>query len=655
MKKLCFFLLLSLLAFPSMAQVPTYVPTNGLQGWWPFSGNANDQSGLNRNGVVTGAALSTDRNGNPNSAYLFNGTSDKIFVPATGIINVKRTTVSAWMKYIGNAASLTFDTYFQFGDYGSHSFAYAYDFPNTNLSLYQPCKSSIYPDTDLNNSWHHVVVVQDSLITKVYVDGIKIDSSNSASAICYAGTNTLLFGASPSGTQWVTGYLDDIGFWTRALTAAEILTIYTTGCNLALTNHPLSQTINLGNTTSFSVSATANTSIGYQWQTNTGFGFQNLQNAGQYSGATSPTLTISGTGLNNNNQQFRCIVSSINCSNTLTSNTATLTINGGINSALTGAPKAVPYQAVVRQANGQLLANHPLKVRCSLHDSIGTGTIIYQETHTTSTSALGLITLSIGSGTNTTGNFSIINWGQNKKFVQVEFDTTATGNNYSDLGTQQLMSVPYALFAETAGTALSGPKGDVGAQGPAGATGPIGLTGATGPAGPTGAQGPPGTGGFVHYIGELFGGGIVVSVWKTGGTEHGLIASLTDLNVSPQAWSNVTSGTTGSQSRVTGLVNTNAILNQNGHTSSAAKLCDDYTSGGFSDWYLPAAWELNQCYNAAFILSTVLGETDGCKPDMYWSSTESDADSAVYISFGIGMQNAFSKGNNAYVRAVRSF
>ena len=60
--------------------MPNYVPTNGLVGWWPFNGNANDESANNNNGIINGPVLTTDRDGNANSAYDFNGTTDFIEV-----------------------------------------------------------------------------------------------------------------------------------------------------------------------------------------------------------------------------------------------------------------------------------------------------------------------------------------------------------------------------------------------------------------------------------------------------------------------------------------------------------------------------------------------------------------------------------------------
>jgi hypothetical protein len=158
-----------------------------------------------------------------------------------------------------------------------------------------------------------------------------------------------------------------------------------------------------------------------------------------------------------------------------------------------------------------------------------------------------------------------------------------------------------------------------------------------------------------HYIGESYGGGIVVAVWKINGVEHGLIASLTDISASAQ-WSSIKDGLIGAtaQSQFDGQANTTAIVAQ-GDISGAAYLCDNYTSGGFNDWYLPAAWELNQCYNAAFIVNTILGATNGFQYDYYWSSTETTRDVAWYQGFVYGYSFFDGKLMKARVRAVRRF
>ena len=123
-------------------------------------------------------------------------------------------------------------------------------------------------------------------------------------------------------------------------------------------------------------------------------------------------------------------------------------------------PQGIPYQAVTRNAQGQPLASTNVKVRFSILDSIFTGTAIYVETHSLTTSSLGLFTANVGTGTASSGLFNNINWGQNFKFLKVELDTTATGNSYIVLGTQQMMSVPYALYAGSVNNVNSNSSGN---------------------------------------------------------------------------------------------------------------------------------------------------------------------------------------------------
>jgi hypothetical protein len=168
-------------------------------------------------------------------------------------------------------------------------------------------------------------------------------------------------------------------------------------------------------------------------------------------------------------------------------------------------------------------------------------------------------------------------------------------------------------------------------------------------------------GDFTHYIGELYQGGIIVALWKTGSTEHGLIASLADVSTA-SVWSNVglTIGST-AQNPFDGLSNCNAIIAQSGFTGGAAKLCRDYTGGGYSDWYLPASWEIKLCYNAAYIVNPILGAANGFKTsttdaDGYWSSTETGMISAYCLRFYDGaIANNGNKGFTFRVRAVRKF
>jgi hypothetical protein len=173
--------------------------------------------------------------------------------------------------------------------------------------------------------------------------------------------------------------------------------------------------------------------------------------------------------------------------------------------------------------------------------------------------------------------------------------------------------------------------------------------------------------GFSHYIGELYGGGIVVAVWKVAGVEKGLIASLENMQTSVASYMMAWSGNTGTligataQSPIDGQANTTAIIGQIGSTTNkAATVCDAYSNtetgtGVYSDWYLPSVWELNQCFNAAFVVNTILGATNGFKLAGYWSSTEFNGTLALNYDFHSGYESTNAKYSTVWVRAVRAF
>ncbi len=119
------------------------------------------------------------------------------------------------------------------------------------------------------------------------------------------------------------------------------------------------------------------------------------------------------------------------------------------------APQSVPYQAVARNSSGNLIQNQTVSIRFTIHSGSAAGTIVYQETQPATTSSLGLFSVNIGQGIpiSTYGPFSGIDWGSAPKFTQVEIDITG-GTSYMDMGTQQMLSVPYALYAETSGHAV---------------------------------------------------------------------------------------------------------------------------------------------------------------------------------------------------------
>lgn len=155
-------------------------------------------------------------------------------------------------------------------------------------------------------------------------------------------------------------------------------------------------------------------------------------------------------------------------------------------------PQGIYYQAVVRDSSGNLVQNKPVSLRFSIHNSTPSGSIIYQQTDTIAADMMGLITVVVGGGGSITqGNFGSINWALGSKFMQVEVDASG-GINYTDMGTTQMLSVPYALYAASAGNNTVGPTGATGPPGQTGATGVTGVTGATGVSGVLNAGTAPG-------------------------------------------------------------------------------------------------------------------------------------------------------------------
>jgi len=145
------------------------------------------------------------------------------------------------------------------------------------------------------------------------------------------------------------------------------------------------------------------------------------------------------------------------------------------------APQGINYQAVARDISGAILQTQNISIRFTISNGSG-GTTLYQETQNATTNQFGLFTLNVGNGTPVIGNFTSIAWATVTPWLQVEMDP-AGGIAYVNMGTSQLLSVPYSLFA------ASGNPGPQGATGPPGIQGPQGNTGLTGAPGPQGQDG----------------------------------------------------------------------------------------------------------------------------------------------------------------------
>ncbi|MFT5054671.1 MAG: hypothetical protein ACI97X_001701 [Oceanospirillaceae bacterium] len=344
------------------------------------------------------------------------------------------------------------------------------------------------------------------------------------------------------------------------------------------------------------------------------------------------------------------------------------------NSASAQAPSGFTYQSVLRDANNDLIINTAVGTQISILQTTSAGTAVYVETHAETTNANGLLTLQVGAGSVQSGTFASIDWSAGPYFVKTETDP-AGGAAYTITGTQQMMSVPYALYAETSGTGgATGPQGPTGADG---ATGATGSDGATGPQGPTGNDGDNGQGGLTQEgtgitvtgagvvddpyivsttsacglsIGDTHQGGIIFYLDPSGC--HGLIAAPSDQDTSA-AWYNGSYLDTRAYGSglFEGKYNTQLINWIQGGATSAAAIAR-FGPG----WHLPSIEELNKMYqNIGQGNALGLGNVGGFANNDYWSSTEIEAGSAWKQSFNEGWQVLDNKFNTNDVRAVRAF
>jgi len=349
---------------------------DGLVGYWPFCGNANDESGNGNDGAVNGATLTEDRFGNAGSAYSFDG-DDVITMVNSNVLsainNASELTVSFWATDEGGGgersilSSYTIPTgglYLVNGYYGSSEFGVAI---SPTGSVFNTPVSS--PET-----FHHFVVSYNGSATatnerlNVFVDGVEsaISYPYSVPSQLGAGASSLFFGARHSINlqpidNW-NGLLDDITIYNRAFSPDEVAQLYA------------------------------------------------VQSTGDLS---------AGSGY----------------------------ITSG---PLANVPRGISYQAVARDAQGQAIASSPVNVRFTLHEGTPSGTAEYSETHSLTTNEIGLFSTYFGSGTAITSAFDSIVWSNTTKFLQVEIDL---GNGYVDMGTQQLMSVPFSYRANEAAAA----------------------------------------------------------------------------------------------------------------------------------------------------------------------------------------------------------
>ena len=328
MKNLLLVALVTLgLTASTMAQnLPNYVPSNGILGWWPFNGNANDESVNGNNGTVNGATLTTDRFGNANSAYSFDGVNDNILVQMNSTLapsGKQNYTYSLWFQANPGEGVLA---HIFTGTSGANISNYGLGFDSSRIDFnhYPFINYQTSPDTTARYIWTNILVdinqVNDTV--KFYKNGIYWYEGLVSTLEPSAGL--LAFGALIDNNGGFEGKIDDIGIWGRSLSQQEITNLYnSTNCSNNLTISSATSQLQTGNTAIFSAT-TSDVNPSYVWQSNFGQGYQTLNDVENYSGTNTSSLNISNVQLSEHNQPIRVITTSGECVDT--SNIATISI-----------------------------------------------------------------------------------------------------------------------------------------------------------------------------------------------------------------------------------------------------------------------------------------------------------------------------------------
>jgi len=291
--------------------------------------------------------------------------------------------------------------------------------------------------------------------------------------------------------------------------------------------------------------------------------------------------------------------------------------------AIAQSPQMMSYQAVVRNANNALVTNKNIGMKVSIF--ITNGNLYYEkysEIHSPTTNDNGLVTIAVGTGTDTTGSFVNLDWAHNMYFIRTWIDLDG-GTNYTIDISNQILTVPYAFHSQTA-QKVTGKR---------------------------------------YHIGDFAQGGIIFWVDETG--NHGLVCAIKDANHGSSCdWGTECYTNANARGIYSGKTNTVIIISKlnpiEGSANHAAGFCNRYTDteSNYGDWYLPSIQELELMYqNKATIDAIAIAQgEEAFKTDWYWSSTQVDYGYAYAIRFSDGNNNGMATDTEElYVRAIRAF
>jgi hypothetical protein len=308
--------------------IPNYLPANGLMAWWPFNGNANDESGNGNNGIVNGPTLASDRFGNAGKAYSFSGQNGvNIQVPASPAIQptaalslsvwVRVQSSAGWQNFVCKRYQYTTDPFNSYiiGEYSADGNQYN---PNSNEryfggALTSNSLSSVGAIDGQNrslNEWRNYILTYNGQKIRLYHNGAMVSENDGSGPIQYSNL-PLFFGTTSLDNQNFIGDLDDIAIWNIALTSEQITQLYESQvCAQPLTVNIIGSGIIGANSGSdIAIQAQANLdSTRFQWQAETaGMPWNDLSKNVRYQATDSSRLRVTGITVANHLQKFRVI------------------------------------------------------------------------------------------------------------------------------------------------------------------------------------------------------------------------------------------------------------------------------------------------------------------------------------------------------------
>ena len=216
--------------------IPSNVPQTGLVAWYPFNGNAIDESGSGNSGDIQGSVLTADRYNNSNSSYRFN-VNQQIVIPTSGNKNTYPLTISLWYNVdsLNNGKTANLFSKYNPASWNGYGLILAeqsnlgygktiqpFYLRNNNDRLIGQYNEPNWQQSDVQISkWNHVVMSVDSLQGKLYVNG-NLESTHNWTGTPGASSNSTLWKIGGFYDEWFKGSLDDIGIWNRVLTTNEI-------------------------------------------------------------------------------------------------------------------------------------------------------------------------------------------------------------------------------------------------------------------------------------------------------------------------------------------------------------------------------------------------------------------------------------------------